>query len=97
MLIDRRETLPQFARQTIEGWRELSLVHGAPVRPDRRDLVRGLREASEWPNGDGAPQAVRSIGYLLYEQGILTEDEARWLDEAVEPDPTEDPRPLRRP
>jgi hypothetical protein len=36
--------------------------------------------------------AFVSIGYVLFEEGVLTEGEARWLDEAVELDPDTDPR-----
>jgi hypothetical protein len=88
--------LPDQSRAWLRRWREVRLVHGAPVRPEAHALLRGLRGAADVPNGDGAPPTVRSVGYVLMEQGILTEDEARWLDEAVEPDPETDPR-ARRP
>jgi len=85
---DRREDVLAHVRR----WREIQLVHDAPVRPDRQRLVCGLRAAAAWPHGDGAPDAIRSVGYLLFEEGVLTEAEARWLDTVVEPDPDTDPR-----
>jgi hypothetical protein len=76
----------------VRQWREIQLVHDAPVRPERHRLLRGLWAAAAWPHGNGAPGAIRSVGYLLFEEGVLTEDEAHWLDAVVEPDPDTDPR-----
>jgi hypothetical protein len=85
-------TIVEKARNWVQNWSEIQLVQDAPVRPEKHGLLRGLRAAASWPHGDGAPDAVRSVGYLLFEEGHLNEAEARWLDSAVEPDRSTDPR-----
>ena len=37
---------------------------------DKHGLLRGLRAAAAWPHGDGAPGAMRSVGYLLFEEVV---------------------------
>jgi len=67
-------------------------VTGARVaRRERWAMLCGLRGAADWPRGGEAADAIRSAGYVLLREGILTLEEAKWLDKALDRDQ------LRRP
>lgn len=69
----------------LATWPEIRRAHQPPIRPERRVLVRKLRDACWWPRGLDAVRAVRDIAWALAAEGVLNHDEAAWLDEAVEP------------
>lgn len=80
------DRLAARVRSELDTWPEIRRVHQPPIRPERRVLVRKLREACWWPRGLDAIRAVREIGWALAAEGVLTAEEAAWLDEAVEPE-----------
>jgi hypothetical protein len=93
-------TTPERARRFLAGCfadhYQFDLVRDAPVRPERRRLLRSLRGAARLRASDAAAEAIVSAGYALYEEGILLREEADWLDEAVNRD-LEESGPRRGP
>lgn len=82
-LVGSEQHIEATVRETIAHWREITLVHGAPVRPERARLLRELRTLADWPHGEETRDALRAVARVLAEDGLLTPEEARWLDEAV--------------
>lgn len=65
----------------------LEVTGARVVRPERWAMLCGLRGVAGWPEGgEAAADAIRSAGYVLYEESILTREEARWLDKALDRD-----------
>ena len=65
-----------WLRRAIEGSEEIAIVSGAPALEHRRLVlgVRNLTQGFHWSSTE-----VRSLAFLLYEAGALTEVEAAWL------------------
>lgn len=86
--------LKQFLGRCFKSLGTSLEVSGARVvRRERWAMLCGLRGVAGWPEGgEAAANAIRSAGYVLYEEGILTRDEARWLDKALDRDKLRSPQ-----
>ena len=84
----------QFLRGCFKSLDASLEVTGARVvRRERWAMLCGLRGVADWPRGgEAAADAIRSAGYVLVEESILTRAEAKWLDKALDRDQLRWPR-----
>ena len=82
----------EFLADSFENYYQFDVVRKAPVRSERERLLRQLRGAAMVWASAAACQAITSAAYTLYEEGVLLQSEAAWLDEALTRDLKEDPR-----
>lgn len=82
-----------WVRERIASWPDLSLVREAVIRPEAVPIVAALRNGAIIGrlglSDDAAQGAIRAItlaGRALAAASVLTDDEAEWLDRALEAD-----------
>lgn len=83
MTVERTRT---FLTSCFERHYQFEVVRGAPVRRERQDLVRRLRGIGTVRVSHDIGEAIISVGYALFEEGILLREEADWLAEAIRTD-----------
>ena len=86
------ERVHRFLVGCFEDHYDFDVVRDAPVRPERHRLVRLLRSAALRRGSTDAAEAIVSVGYTLFEEGVLLREEADWLNAALDRDMEEDQR-----
>ena len=82
-----------WVREQLLGWPDLSLTRGMPVRPEALPILAALRNGATQgrltnPDSEVDPAlwAIYSAALALVGGGVLTRQEADWLERALESD-----------